>query len=350
MDAFVYSAGPAEVHFGRNRSTTAIREWIVEHGYRRALLIASAERSAMARELTADVSDSIAVHFAEVVEHVPSGTAEAARRVATDARCDLIISVGGGSATGLAKAVALTHRLPIMAVPTTLAGSEMTDVWGITSDGRKRTGKDPVVRPLVVVYDSDLLASLPDSLAVSSSFNAIAHCVEAFWAPRSNPVTGLLAGEGLRAIATGLRSLHDEPTDARDALMYGSFLAGTVFSAAGSGLHHKICHALGGAFDLSHSGTHAVILPEVLKFNAPAVPEAADAIASALGGDEAAAALRQLLHETHAPLSLRQLGLSAAELTTALDVVADQLPIQNPRTVSRGDIQSLLHAAFDEGN
>jgi maleylacetate reductase len=211
---------------------------------------------------------------------VPVETARAARAAAADAGADAVLCIGGGSTVGAAKAVALTARIPVLAVPTTYSGSEVTAVWGMTENGRKTTGTDPAVLPRVVVYDPELTAGLPRELAVASGLNAMAHGVEALWAPRRNPVSSVIAEEGVGALATGLRDA--DPAE----LLRGAWLAAAAFAVAGSGLHHKLCHVLGGTFGLPHARTHAVVLPHVLAFNAPGAPEAAARVARALGVED----------------------------------------------------------------
>jgi maleylacetate reductase len=233
-----------------------------------------------------------------------------------------------------------------VAVPTTYAGSEVTPVWGLTEDGRKTTGTDQRVLPRVVVYDPALTATLPPALSTVSGLNAVAHCVEAFWGPRANPVTSLMAEEGLRALATGLPGIVADPGDleARSGVLYGAWLAGTVFATAGSGLHHKICHVLGGAYDLPHAETHAVVLPHVTALVAPSLPDVEARLSGALGapaGMPAASALATLALNLNAPMSLREIGLSEDELATATRLVADQASSWSP-----ADIEALLAAAW----
>ena len=240
VQEFTYDALPARIVFGAGAARTRLAPEIERLGARRLLLVASARDAELVREIVAPLGSTVAATFTAVREHVPVATAEAARVAAAEARADAVLSIGGGSTTGAAKAVALTARIPIVAVPTTYAGSEVTAVWGLTEDGRKTTGTDPAVLPRVVVYDPELTASLPRDLAVASGFNALAHGVEAFWAPRRNPVSTAIAEDGIAAVAAGLRK--DEPA----ALLRGAWLTATAFAAAGSGLHHKLCHVLGG--------------------------------------------------------------------------------------------------------
>jgi maleylacetate reductase len=182
----------------------------------------------------------------------------------------------------LAKAVALTTGIPIIAVPTTYAGSEATNIWGMTEGRTRSTGVDDRTLPATVIYDANLSKTLPVGLSVASGLNALAHCVDSLWAPRSDPINQALALEGARALNLALRGIVVDPSaiDSREQALYGCYLAAVAFSSAGSGLHHKICHVLGGTFELPHAPTHAAVLPHVLAFNAPAVPELARRLAT----------------------------------------------------------------------
>ncbi len=256
--------------------------------------------------------------------------------------------MGGGSTTGTAKAVALTTGLPILAVPTTYAGSEVTAVWGMTERARKTTGTDPSVLPRTVVYDPELTLTLPAELSAASGLNALAHCVEAFWAPRRNPISALAAEEGIRALGGALPAVLRDPRDVevRAELLYGAYLAGSAFAVAGSGLHHKICHVLGGAYDLPHAQTHAIVLPHVLAFNAPAAPEATSRIARALGLADPVAGLHALTAELGIPEGLRALGMRAEQVDEAAALVEPSVPADNPRHAGRAELRELIRAAW----
>jgi alcohol dehydrogenase class IV len=281
--------------------------------------------------------------------HVPVDVAGRARDVAKAHDAEVLVCVGGGSTTGLAKAVALTTGLPIVAVPTTYAGSEATDVWGLTEAGRKTTGVDPRVLPRAVVYDASLMLGLPVATSVASGLNALAHCVDALWGPRTDPIDQALALEGIRALSSGLPAVVADPRalDGREQTLYGAYLAAVAFASAGSGLHHKICHVLGGRFALPHAETHAVVLPYVLALNAPAVPALEGRMAAAFGADSAVAGLDSLRAELDAPRSLRDLGLAEADLAGAVGPILEAAPPSNPVPVTAEVVGSLLRAAFD---
>jgi maleylacetate reductase len=251
-----------------------------------------------------------------------------------------LLAIGGGSTVGAAKAVAMTARLPIVAVPTTYAGSEITPIWGLTEEGRKKTGVDPAVLPRVVIYDPALTATLPPELAAASGFNALAHAVEAMWAPARNPVSTAVAGEAVERLAKGLRT--GDPAE----LLCGAWLGSSAFAVAGSGLHHKLCHVLGGTFGLPHARTHAVVLPHVLAFNAPGAPDAASRVGRALGVDDAVAGLRALADAHGIPRGLRTLGMPESAVAEAAALTEPAVPADNPVPVADGAMLRLVRAAW----
>ncbi len=348
MRDFRYETLPVRVVFGAGAARTRVAEEIERLGARRLLVLTGKSGEALARDLSRPVADRVAAVFTGVRPHVPVEVADDARGCAVAAEADAVLSVGGGSATGTAKVVALTTGLPVVAVPTTYAGSEVTSMWGLTEGGTKTTGVNPVVQPRVVIYDPELTVSLPAGLSAVSGLNAMAHCVEAFWAPGRNPISSLIAEEGIRALATGLPAVVADGADmgARSDMLYGAYLAGSAFAVAGSGLHHKICHVLGGAFDLPHAETHAIVLPYVLAFNALAAPEAASRIAAALGADDAARGLVQLCRQLGVPRGLREIGLREEQLAGAVRSIQDAVPPDNPRPVSEDDLRRFLLDAW----
>jgi alcohol dehydrogenase class IV len=291
----------------------------------------------------------VEVLHTDVAMHVPVETAERARGVAAEHDVDALVCVGGGSTTGLAKAVALTTGLPVVAVPTTYAGSEATDVWGLTEHGRKTTGVDPRVLPRSVVYDASLTLTLPVPTSVASALNALAHCVDSMWAPRTDPIDQALSLEGIRALRDGLPRVVADPLGlgGREQTLYGAYLAAVAFASAGSGLHHKICHVLGGMFGLPHAETHAAVLPHVLALNAPAVPELDRRMAQALGAETALGGLLALGEEVEAPHSLRDLGLGADDIPKAVPPILDAAPPSNPTPVTAEVVEALLRAAWE---
>lgn len=316
-------------------------------GIGKVLLIATEAVQEAAGRLEDALGDRLAGRIGEVRQHVPLERADAARARATQVRATGIVALGGGSAIGLAKAVALTSGLPIVAVPTTYAGSEMTPVWGLTADGEKRTGTDPVVLPRTVVYDPLLSRGLPLEVTAASVANALAHCVEAVWTPRADPITEITAVEGARALREGLEAVLGRPDDldARGNLLYGACLAGSALASAGTGLHHKLCHLLGGMYNLPHAETHAAVLPQVTALNAPAVPRAKARLETALRTDDLAAGLFDLFTVAKVPTSLRELGLTEDQARQAADRLAAMNPV-NPVPVDEATVQTILARAW----
>jgi maleylacetate reductase len=324
-------------------------------GAERVLLVHDAMTGESANAVAAQLGDRLALRWNEVAQHVPVELAERARRAATDHAIDAVVTVGGGSSTGLAKALALSHRVPIVAVPTTYAGSEQTTIYGLTGGNHKQTGKDPIVLPRVVVYDPELTVGLPASVTGPSAFNALAHSVEALWAPGCNPITSALALEGVRAIARSLPQAMTNATDvdARGDLLYGAALSGMALGATAAGLHHKLCHVLGGRFNLVHADAHSVILPHALAFNAPVLPDEMARLADALGapGRDPAGALWDLAVASNVPTRLADLNgsdgpLQRAQLSGAADAAAAEITV-NPRQVTRDDLLGILDRAYD---
>ena len=301
-------------------------------------------------EFADEVADRVPVvaRISEIVQHVPVGNGEAAVALVRNEAADVVVCIGGGSATGLAKYVARDTGIPIVAVPTTFAGSEATNVWGQTEGDRKTTGSHPDVLPRTVIYDSALFASLPGPLAVASGLNAVAHAVDGFWAPKADPINAALGTEGLRALVPGLRGIALDAGDleAREATIYGAYLAAVAFASAGSGLHHKICHVLGGAFGLSHADTHAVVLPYVMDFNGSVATDAAQRVSDALGGVQAARGLYELRRELGVVDSLHELGMPEDGIEHAVDRVLELVPPTNPRPVDRDSLRVLIGAAW----
>jgi maleylacetate reductase len=344
---FVYDALPGRVVFA-NGAFDRVAEEIDRLGGDRILLIADRSGHAWADRLVQTLGTRVAGRIEDVRVHVPIENAETARALATASAADVIVTIGGGSATGLGKAIALTHAIPILAVPTTYAGSEMTPIWGLTEGARKTTGRDPRVQPRTVVYDPVLTLSLPPTVAGPSGMNALAHCAEAIYADGASPITSLMAERGITILASGLpRVVHaPDDLDARGDVLVGAYLAAAAFASAGSGIHHKICHVLGGAYDRPHAETHAVILPHALALVAPAEPEAIARIGAALANPDVPAAVFDLAASVGAPTDLRTIGLPAERLDEAAGLIVDAVP-GNPKPVDVPAIRALLADAFE---
>jgi maleylacetate reductase len=330
--AFAHDQPAARIVFGAG----AFERLADELEDRRWLVVHSGSQADAAARLGERLGERCVGTFGEVRRHVPVELADRARARFEELGGEGLVAVGGGSAIGLAKAIALTAQVPIVAVPTTYAGSEMTSIYGLTAEGRKHTGRDESVRPRDVVYDPDLSRGLPREVAAPSAMNALAHCVDALWAPGATPVTTLLALEGARALREGLETMD------RERLLYGSALAGWALGVAGAALHHRICHILGGAFDLPHAGTHSAVLPQVTALNAPALPEGAR---PALGGDDPAGAIFDLARRAGAPVALRDLGLREGDIDAVVPAVVEEAA-GNPVPVDDATARGLLGRAW----
>ena len=341
-----YESWGQRVIFGSGNSRTDVAAEVASFGSPRVLVVAAKPEAAIAKEICADLS--VVGVFDAIKPHIPADVAAGVRAAVREHSVDLMVSVGGGSTTGAAKAAALTTGVPILAVPTTYAGSEATPVWGLTDGGRKLTGTDPRVLPRVVVYDAALMLTLPTRLSVTSGLNALAHCVDSWWAPRNNPISSALAGEGARWLIDALPRIVADGGDveARRNLLFGTYLGAVAFAGAGSGLHHKICHVLGGAYDMEHSAMHAVVLPHVVGFNMPVAEDAAQRLGAALPGrGEPLAGLLELYGQLNPPASLAELGLAETDIEEAAGLVLEQVPATNPRPVSLRQIRELLGRA-----
>lgn len=354
MNPFVYQSFAGRVVFGAG-SLAKLADELDKLGVKRVLVLSTAEQRDGAQRIAEQLGARAAGIFPHAVMHVPIAVANQAREQAAALGADACVAIGGGSTIGLGKAIALTSSLPIVAVPTTFAGSEMTAIWGLTEAGVKKTGRDPRVLPKVVLYDPNLLRTLAPSVAAASGMNAIAHCVEALYAIDANPIHSMIAEEGIRALAASLPTLVDpaapaEPRDAaRAQALYGAWLAGTALNGVSMAIHHKLCHTLGGSFNLAHADVHAVLLPYACAYNRDAAPEAMRRIERALGGNargDAPAGLRALGQALGIAPNLAAIGMPANGLDRAADL-AVQNPYYNPKPIERSAIRALLQRAYD---
>jgi maleylacetate reductase len=325
-----------------------LRDEVERLGTARPLLIAAPSAKEWADGAHEQFGGRLAGTISATHQHVPAGDVRDAVRAVRKAGADALIAIGGGSTIGLAKAAALEVDLPITAVPTTYAGSEMTSIYGITSDGRKRTGRDRKVLPKTVIYDPILSVTMPADVTACTGMNAIAHDVEAMYADRAAPLVGLIAEDSIAKLARALPASVKDPADleARGAALYGAFLAGTVLGTAGMAIHHRIGHVLGGSFGLPHGPVNAALLPHVVAFNRSAAPGTIGRVAHALAVSDAAQGLYDLAGSLGAPTSLREIGMRNEDLAGAASAVA-QSPGWNPRPVGEAEIASILTAAFE---
>jgi maleylacetate reductase len=347
MNGFTYQPLPARVLFGFG-TFGRLPDEIDRLGLERVLLLVTPRQAAEAGRIAAALGPRCVGQFARAVMHTPEDVTERALDVVRAKGVGGLVAIGGGSAIGLSKALALRTDLPQIVAPTTYAGSEMTPILGETRGGVKSTRTAMEVLPEVVIYDVDLTMTLPGAVSAASGMNAIAHMVEALYARDGNPVVTLMAVDGIRALASALPRIADDPADraARHDALYGAFLGGTSLGAVGMALHHKLCHVLGGTFDLPHAETHAVVLPHAMAYNAPAASDAAALIARAVGASDAAQGLYDLARRIGAPRSLKELGMPAEGIERAADLAMSN-PYWNPRPLDRSALRNLIARAHE---
>jgi alcohol dehydrogenase class IV len=346
MKPFTYVGLPLRVVFGEG-AVAGLPAEVDALGAKRALVLSTPRGGADARRLTASLGARYAGLYDKAVMHVPVEVAEDARRAAKELGADCCVAIGGGSTIGLGKAIALTSGMPVLAVPTTYSGSEMTPIQGFTEKGLKRTQRDPRMLPKTVIYDPELTLGLPPATSAASGMNAIAHCVEGLYAKEANPIVSIMAEEGIRALAASLPVIVKNPKDraARSEALYGAWLAGVTLGAVGMALHHKLCHTLGGTWNLPHAETHAIVLPHAARYNRDAAPEAMARIARALGTRDAPTGLYDLEMKLGLRMKLADLGMRASDLERAAEL-ATQSPYPNPAPVERSAVRALLEAAY----
>ena len=350
MERFVFQGTPSRVVFEWG-ALAKLPDELTKLGARRALILSTPEQRPLADQVNEVLKDRSAGVCAQAVMHVPVEVARAAREMARALDADCCIAIGGGSTIGLGKAIALESSLPILAVPTTYAGSEMTPIFGLTEGRLKRTGRDARVLPRTVLYDPSLTLSLPPAISAASGINAMAHAVEALYAEDANPVISLMAEEAIRALGEALPVIVHEPhnREMRSRALYGAWLAGSCLGAVGMALHHKLCHTLGGTFNLPHAQTHAAMLPHTAHYNHRAAPDALRRVARALGGSEAADAgplLFRLNGKLGIAAALADIGMPEDGLDEATEV-ACKSPYANPRPLERAAIRTLLQDAWE---
>jgi maleylacetate reductase len=344
--SFVYEALPSRVIFGP-LTRELLKDETKRIGALRPLIVATAPQEDQAHEVADMFGDDSAGVYAGAVMHTPVDVTEKALQVVRDLKADGIIGIGGGSTTGLSKAIALRTNLPQLAVPTTYAGSEMTPILGETENGVKRTQTTRKVLPNTVIYDVRLTLSLPTALSAASGLNAIAHGVEALYAKDRNPIVSMMASEGIKALFLALPKIYERPSDiqARSEALYGAWLCGVCLGSVGMALHHKLCHTLGGMFDLPHAETHAIVLPHALAYNAPSIPDAMRHMSDALLSERPDLSLFELAGKLGIDGGLCGLGMPGEGVDAAADLAIEN-QYWNPRHVDRDSIRELIRRAW----
>ncbi|NLS21034.1 maleylacetate reductase [Rhizobium sp. P40RR-XXII] len=344
--SFSYQGSAAHIVFG-NGTSGDVGRWVEALECRRALVLSTPHQASDAQAMSARLGHLSVGTFTEATMHTPVDVTQRAVARAAELGADCVVSLGGGSTTGLGKAMAYRTDIQQIVVPTTYAGSEVTPILGQTENGAKTTLRSPKVTPEVVIYDPQLSFGLPVGMSVTSGLNAIAHAAEGLYAPDRNPITTMMSIDGMRALKDALPVLIGSPRDAaaREKALYGAWLCGTVLGQISMSLHHKICHTLGGTFDTPHAETHSVMLPHTIGFNASAVPDLMMPISDIFGGATPGQALYDFAKSIGAPMALMEFGLSEADLDRAADI-ATKNPYSNPRPIDRTAIRALLKDAW----
>ena len=347
MQPFILDQPAYRVIFGVG-TLERLPEEVTRVAARRALVVSTPAEIRFAEDATRRLGAAAAGMFTEAVMHHPIEVVHAARQRAHDVDADCYVTIGGGTTTGTGKLIALETGRPVIAVPTTYAGSEMTPIYGVTEGGIKRTGRDRKVLPRTVIYDPALTVSLPPQVSGPSGMNAMAHCVEALYAHDGNPIVTLMAAEGIRALARSLPVVVTQPEnlEARSDALYGAWLAGLVLGQAAIGIHHKLCHTLGGTFNLPHAEVHTVVLPHATAYNRDFAPEAMRIAAEALGARDAAQGIFDLIATIGAPRALKDIGMPPDGIERAAEL-ATQNQYPNPRPIEIGPIRELLRNAYE---
>ena len=347
MREFTYTSRASRIVFGVG-TLSSLQYELSLHSSSKPLILTTPEQRSMGELIAKQLSGLDANVCAMATMHTPTEVTDKALDFLHANRSDSLISVGGGSTVGLGKALALRTGLAQIAVPTTYAGSEVTPILGETSGGIKKTIRTDAVLPETVIYDVNLTLTLPQKISAASGINAIAHAAEALYAKDVNPIVSLMAEEGIRSLYQSLPDIASDlkNIDARSKALYGAWLCGTCLGAVSMGLHHKLCHVLGGAFDLPHAETHAVVLPHALSFNAPAVPQVMARIAQAINVTfEPGLAMFKLLKKTSLPVSLEELGMPKEGIKHAVDLVMRDA-YSNPRPLDTTAVHKLITNAF----
>lgn len=343
---FVYEALPTRVIFGSGTRSEVLDE-AVRLNMSRVLVLHGPPHAAIAEQLGSQLGERHIGTFAGARMHTPVDVTEEALALAVKLRVDGVVAIGGGSTIGLGKALALRTDLPQIVLPTTYAGSEMTPILGETRGGVKTTQRSLKILPETVIYDVDLTMNLPPGLSGVSGMNALAHSVEALYAKDANPVVGALALQSIRALVKALPAVCRDPHNrtARADALYGAWLAGICLGSVGMALHHKLCHTLGGTFDLPHAETHSIVLPHALAYNAPLIPEIMKQLREALGVTDVPAALHEINRVIGAPHGLREIGMPEEGIDPAVDLAMAN-PYWNPRSLDRDSVRRLIARAY----
>jgi maleylacetate reductase len=347
MLEFNYKGLPWNILFGAG-ALQRLPEEVEKLGFGRALVLTTAQQQSAGEEILQLLGDKGAGLFSEAKMHVPAQTLEAAISRADEIQADCTVSLGGGSTTGLGKALAAQKSLPNIAIPTSFAGSEMTNIWAVTETDRKVTARDDAVVPTLTIYDPELTLTMPVGFAMVSGVNALAQAIVNVATDKPNPMVASMALEGIRALVSALPRIKANPDDseARAEALYGASMAGAALGTGSTGLHHKLCHVFGGTFNTPHAETHAILLAHSVAYNTNAAAEGTARVAQAMGVEDAALGIYELVRELGAPLALSEIGIKETDLDQAAEVVTEQA-FNNPEAVTKEKVRALLQHAFE---
>ena len=346
MNHFDYKALPWNLIFGAG-SLQRLPEELDKLGYGRALVLTTPNQSRDGEAITELLGNRAVGLFDQAMMHVPATTVEQAIAEVKRQEADCTVSLGGGSTTGLGKALALKLDLPNIVIPTTYAGSEMTNIWGITDNGRKVTGRDNKVLPTLTIYDPKLTLGLPAKLAGPSGLNAMAQAVVNVTSGDLNPIVANMALAAVSALSRSLPKVVANPNalDARAEALYGACLAGGSLGTGVTSLHHRLCHTFGGSFNTPHAETHTILLPHCVAYNASSTTEGTRQLAKAMGVEDPAFGLFELAKSVNAPTALKDIGVEESDLDRAAEI-ATETPVNNPAPVTTARVRQLLDNAF----
>lgn len=334
------------VVFGEGASARLSQD-LTEAGFHKVFVLTTRGRASAVAGITATLGDSLVGTFSEAIEHAPIDVTDKAERELRNADADVIVAIGGGSPIGLGKALVLRTGLPLVAIPTTYSGSEMTSIYGETNAAGKTTGRDARVAPRIIIYDPDLTLDLPVEVSATSGVNAIAHGVESLYAPNATTTSDEHAEQAISLLASSLPRIMANPSNAiaRNDALRGAQLAGEALNATAMGLHHRICHVLGGSFGLPHAKTHSVILRYVVAYNFDSARQAMTRVARALNCKNAIGGIEDLCNKLPIPRSLAEIGFAEQQIEAAAkEVAAGDYP--NPRAVTVGSVSTILRSAW----
>ena len=346
MINFQYKALPWNIIFGAG-ALSRLPEELGKLGYSRALVLSTPNQVGDGQSIVNLLGDKAVGLFDQAMMHVPVETVAQATAEVKRLEADCSVSIGGGSTTGLGKALAFNLGLPNIAIPTSYAGSEMTNIWGITENNRKITSRDNVVVPALTIYDPKLTLTMPAAFAGASGLNAMAQAVANLVSKDPNPIVSVMAQEAIRALSHSLPIVISDPDnmEARTEAMYGACLAGGALGTGTTGLHHRLCHTFGGTFNTPHAETHTILLPHSVAYNAAATPAGAGKIADAMGVDDAATGIFELAKTIGVPTALKDIGVKRTDLDEAA-AVATETPVNNPEPVTKERVRALLENAY----